>query len=173
MSLSTDMARRIVDLEQQIRELTRAPLYRPIVARYTTAAGQSIPNTTPTIIDFGTVTFDPDSHVTVGAAWKFTAKVAGYYQVNTSILYASTTTWALGEWANLAIYKGGVYYTDLDRDDQMNSSVTGQYKRLQGSDVVQLAVGEYIDIRAAQVSGGALVLFNSAVFNYVSIAKIN
>ncbi len=169
----SEQARRIVALEKQVHDLMRDTHPRPVVARAATATAQSIPNTTPTIVDYNIVTFDADSHLTTGAAWRFTAKVAGYYQVNAAILFAATTTWALVEWGNLALYKNAVYYSNFERADGMDSSAAGLFKCLRGSDVVQLAVGDSIDVRASHISGGALTLFNGAVFNYVSIAKVN
>src|SRR3989304_3585101 len=48
-----------------------------VSARYTTAAGQSIPNNSNTVIDFGTKDFDYTGSVTTGASWKFTAPISG------------------------------------------------------------------------------------------------
>ncbi|MCC7443187.1 MAG: hypothetical protein IT285_16260, partial [Bdellovibrionales bacterium] len=50
-------------------------------ARYTSTSGQSIPNSTVTVINFDTKEYDSHNKVATGAAWKFTADVAGVYSV--------------------------------------------------------------------------------------------
>ena len=145
---------------------------RTCVARYTTNAGQSINSGAATIVDFEDSSIDTDSAVTVGAAWKFTCPTgkAGYYHVDVSLLFTSTATWAAAEYAQVDIYKGGARYSTLYRSTA--ESATTLNKELTGSDVVNLAVGEYLDIRVFQNSGGALTLQADGFYNHVSIYRI-
>jgi hypothetical protein len=143
----------------------------PILARYSTDAGQSIPDTTVTIVDFEDVTYDPDSLVTIGAAWHFTAVTAGYYGISAIILFAATTTWADAEAGSLDLYKNGALFSHLDRKDSYGSA-SSVYMALGGDDLVYLAVGDILDIRVNQISGAALALHNNGVWNHVAIWKI-
>jgi hypothetical protein len=143
-----------------------------IHARYTTDAGQSIPNITTTIVDFEDAVDDTNTAVTTGAAWHFTAPVAGRYHVDAALLFASTTTWALVERGQMQLYKNGVAYSTLDRNDNINSSGGAQLMMLSGSDTIVLAAADTIDIRASQNSGAALTLNASGLVNHVSIALL-
>ena len=146
---------------------------RTCSARYTTNAGQSIGSGgSATIINFEDLRIDTDSAVTVGAAWKFTcpAGKGGYYHVDVSLLFTSTATWAAAEYAQVDIYKGGARYSTLYRSTA--ESATTLNKELTGSDVVSLAVGEYLDIRVFQNSGGALTLQADGLYNHVAISRI-
>lgn len=160
-------------LQEQIERLQALDRPRPVVARYATASGQSIPNNTTTIVNFDTATFDPDGHVSPGAAWKFTAKIAGYYHVDATVMFALSTAWAAGETAELNLFKNGGFVSCVGRNDSMNSGAVGQYKRLVGIDLIFLAVADYIDFRIGQTSGGTLTIHPSANYSFLSIHKIN
>lgn len=160
------LARRIGQTE--VKEVPAA-----LAARYKTAAGQSIANNPipPAIVDFGTVDFDTHSRVTTGAAWKFTANVAGIYVVNACILYSSTTGWIDAEAGYIALYKNGALVCFLDRKDSYGSA-SAVFMMLHGTTSIQLAATDYIDIRAFQNSGASLALLNDDDFNYVDIHKL-
>jgi hypothetical protein len=143
-----------------------------IHARYTTDAGQSIPNITVTVVDFEDVSDDTNTAVTTGAAWHFTAPVAGRYVVAAMIQFASTTTWALVERGMISLYKNGVAYATLDRNENVNSSGGAQFMTLSGTDTIVLAAADTIDIRTSQNSGAALALNTSGLVNHVSIALL-
>lgn len=166
------------ELAQRVRALEIANTRRPeidfhgVYARASTAAGQSIvTGTTPTIIDFGTVNFDPWGAITTGANWRFTAPVAGCYTPAVFVLWTNTTNWALGEIGELQIRKNGNAYSIMARND--NYGATSLYKPMPGiPDGVELAVGEYMDIRILQTSGLSLALFNNVVYVRVFIHKV-
>ena len=143
----------------------------PLAARYQTAAAQSIPGANFTIVDFGTLVYDTHNAVTVGAAWKFTAPVAGYYFVSAAILFAATTTWSDTDYGSLILYVNNAASSYLDRKDSYGSA-SSVYMRLGGSTVVLLAAASYLDIRLYQVSGGALALLNDDGYNQISIARV-
>ena len=141
-----------------------------VVARYTSDAGQSIINGAgAAIIDFEDIDFDTHSAVTTGASWKFTcpAGQAGYYQVNVKVSFVDYSFWVSGERGFLLLYKEGVKYATLDRKDNFHTASVFMW--LQGSDIVDLAVGEFVDVRIQQNCGSNLAL---ATEIYVSIAKI-
>jgi len=139
-------------------------------ARYSTDAGQSIPNNAAAvIINFEDVDYDTDSAVTIGAAWKFTAPATGYYHLDCFILFSTTTGWAQGERGHLAVYKNGVSLAVLSRNDYEGNP---GYMPLSGSTTVHLTINDYIDIRVQQNSGAALALLTDATFCYVNIEKV-
>lgn len=167
-----NILRRLLDLERAYEQTrTKEVPFSVIVARYKTAAAQSFNTGARNIVDFGTVEFDPFSRVTTGAAWKFTAAVAGYYAVSCMILWNGTTTWADTESGLLSLYKNGSLYSHLDRKDSYGSA-SSVFMRLGGADLIALAIGDYIDVRAEQNTGGAIALFNQAEFNYINIHRL-
>jgi len=143
----------------------------PVAARYTTDAGQSIPNESMTIIDFGNQTFDTHGAVTTGSAWKYTCPTGqdGYHHIDFMLMFTSTAAWALGERAQANLYKGGVSYSTLIK--YVSESTTTRNVTLVASDTIYLVSGEYIDIRVVQNSGSALALHNDGGYNHVSISK--
>ena len=54
--------------------------------RYTQSSGQSLPNSTDTIINFDEQDYDDQSHVTTGAGWKYTVPAKGKYRVSPNIV---------------------------------------------------------------------------------------
>ncbi len=146
---------------------------RICAARYSTAAAQSIPNNSSTIINFETSSFDTHAAVTVGASWKYTAPVAGYYSVNAKILFTVTATWAKAEAINFYLFKNGSEVSRIDYNSDHDTSATTNAISAQGSDIVQLAAGDFIDVRIVQNSGAALSLLSSASDNYITVERIS
>jgi hypothetical protein len=143
-----------------------------IVARYSGSAQQApIPDSVMTIIDFAIVTYDPYSLVTTGAAWHFTAVIAGYYAVEAMIMFAATDTWADAEVGELDIYKNGGNFSKLDRKDNYGSA-SSINMALEGGDMVYLAIGDTLDVRVWQSSGAALDLDSNPTYNHVAIWKV-
>jgi len=142
----------------------------PVVASYSTDAGQTISNNTTTIVNFEDLNYDTHSAVTTGASWKFTAPIAGYYHVSSAVMFTATTNWAATEYASLLLVKNNTGYRYLGRED--DHSTSNVYTFLGGSTVLYLAVNDYIDLRVLQTSGGDLALHNNGAFNYVSIHRI-
>lgn len=158
-------------LERRIGQTEVKEVPATIAARYKTATAQSFTSAAAdAIVNYDTLEFDTHSRVTTGAAWKFTANVAGYYDVNAAILFASSTAWADTEAGYIALYKNGTIYCYLDRKDSYGSA-SSVFMFLHGSASIQLAATDYIDVRAFQNTGGALTLFNDSKFNYIDIRK--
>lgn len=141
-----------------------------INARYTTAAAQTISTATVSIVDFGTKVFESHgSSVTTGASWKFTAPANGTYSVSARVLFDSYA-WTAGQKVNLALYKNGTYYANLDRNP-VTASVTYLLGLQGGSAQVKLLAGEYIDIRVDHDRGSNTNLYNDVLFNWVDINR--
>lgn len=130
-----------------------------IVARYNTAVGQSIPNTTNTVLTYGTKIVDNFSSV-LTSPWVFTCQRAGGYKVTARVLFVSAPTTA-----TLSILiNGTTVYSVLD----LSADSQGNYG---GSDWVYMNPGDQLQIIVNQNSGGPLALFSSANFNFVSVIE--
>ncbi len=139
-------------------------------ARYKTAAAQSIPNNTVTIVNFGTVVLDPYSRVTTGAAWKYTCVADGLYHVSAVVTLGSAAVIA-GQVLEVILYKNGAIFSDL----HLGSADAASAALLMsggGTDLISLVKTDYIDIRVYQNSGGARVLLADGNLNYISISRI-
>lgn len=139
----------------------------PVTAIYSTNAGQSIANSTDTVVNFEDQEVDTNSAVSVGAGWVFTAPKAGYYQVNVQIMFTSTSGWADGEVGQINLFKNGSLLRGLDRKDNYASG--SPYMLLNGATVVYLAQNDTINIKVSQTSGGALALHNDGKWNWIAI----
>lgn len=117
-----------------------------IACRYTSDAAQSIANTGFHIVNFEDKTYDTHNAVTTGAGWKFTAPAPGKYEVSVTINY-STQTYAVGNNADVTIYKNGSLYSfgpTWDAQAAVSVQASNSY-----TDDVELNAGEYIDIRVS------------------------
>ena len=168
-----DLYRRLARLEALAETLRTVDRRRPVAVLYRSDAGQSIPNTTTTIIDFEDQVLDDDGLVTTGASWAFTTPLSGVYLVSASALFATTTAWALGERGLLLAYRNGALQRSFARIDSINSAVTSQLMHLYGTLLLTLVAGDTVDIRISQNTGGALALNTDSSFTYVSIVKVN
>ena len=121
-----------------------------VAAKYSSTVTQSVPDSTVTIIDFATATFDTHGSVTTGGSWKFTAPAAGKYAVNAVCSFATNAT----SNRELYLYKNGTLDTVLGSFQGSISAGIPLY--INGSTIVSMVPGDFIDIRAYQASGGAL-----------------
>lgn len=142
--------------------------FSTIKVRYETAAGQSIPNNSATIVDFGTKIKDDYNAVTTGSSWKFTASKSGQVFVNASALFTASSAWAANEYMRLFVYKNGVAQPYLCTK-VAESSTASLNLGCNGSMTVSMSAGDYIDVRAIQTSGGSLALASDNNANYVDI----
>jgi len=145
---------------------------RVVAATYSTAAGQSIPNNTDTIVDFGTKVQDTLNAVTTGGSWKFTAQSQGTYEVNAFVEFTNGGGWAVGEEAYLALYKNGGSVTRLG--GYVAQVAHSTYVPIPcATRQIELNAGDYIDLRVFQNSGASLALLASGVANWVSIKRLS
>jgi len=143
-----------------------------VSARYDTDAGQSIDNASIEIINFDSTTFGWDSHgiVSTGVSWQAVAPISGKYLITTYLQLASSASWTAGELVYASVYKNGVETARLFRVEVQTS---GTYAlTAQGATVINMAVGDYIDIRLYQNAGGAVALASSEETNWMSIHRI-
>lgn len=139
--------------------ISPANLVKSIV-RYVANANVSFASGSFVIMDYALKSIDTKNEVTTGAAWKFTAKEAGYYRCGAASMLNNAVAWpnAAAE-HTLAIYKNGSVYSYLCRRDDYSTS-TSVYPYVSGEDIVYLAAGDYIDFRVIQTSGSTINSYN-------------
>lgn len=139
-------------------------------AAYSTAAGQAVPNTTDTIVNFGTKDFDSHNAVTTGASWKFTAPIAGVYQVSVICTLGFTASSAVTGESIANLFKNGATVSGLGirNHDVANNSMAA----MQGAQLVKMNAGDYIDIRIYQNNGASKNLEANATKNRISITRV-
>lgn len=139
------------------------------VARYKTAAGQSIPNSEDTVVDFDTADYDSFSAVTTGSGWAFTAPTDGYYKVAAELLFESTAVPG-GSVFSINLRKNGTGISSMARTT-IEANVT-MFTNVLGTDTIHLLAGDTIDVTATHNIGSALALHNGDTYNYVTIEQV-
>lgn len=141
-----------------------------VYAAYSTAAGQAVPNTTDTIVNFGTKDFDSHGAVTTGASWKFTAPIAGTYLVSAVTTLGYTASSAVTAESIAYVYRNGTtgYVLGIRNHDVSNNSMAG----MQGAQLVKMNAGDYVDVRIYQNNGGSKNLEANAGKNRISIVRV-
>lgn len=140
-------------------------------ARYTSATAHNFPDATNTVVDFDTISLDPISCVTTGASWHFTIPTKGIYYITASVLLSGTSGWANGEEASMTLRVNGVDYSNLCTQMNYSGGAT-QYMKLAGSDMGLFELGDELDVRVYQASGGALTLHTDALFNFIDVVLL-
>lgn len=140
-----------------------------IKALYSSNSAQTIGGS-PTIFNFEDLEVDSHTAVTVGAAWKFTAPVAGVYLVQfcfTSDTYNTLADHSFEAW----VYKGGSVYKRLLfwKADAANSS---EDRAFTGCALVNMAATNYIDIRL-QTDSSSVQNTTVSADNWVTIVKVS
>lgn len=139
-----------------------------VQCRYKTAAGQSIPTTSFTTVDFETKDFDSHGAVTTGTGWKFTAPISGVYRVS-SIVTWDNLSFTVGKDTELRLRKNGSDYAGLDI--RVIDATQTFYRNVHGETLVNLLAGDYIHIVCYQ-NEGTRTLMTSAIFNWVTINRV-
>jgi len=138
-----------------------------MLARYESNAATSLASGAWTVINYEDVVYDGYGLVTTGAAWKFTSIYDGYYYIHATFLTVNTS-WASGNTLYLGIFRNGSAEGYVRRH-QYQAAVTA-YGFVGGGLMVRLAVGDYVDARGNQNTGGAVSTYSSnAYYNQISI----
>jgi len=118
------------------------------------ATNQSIPNGTPTKVNFGSTIFDTHAGWSAGSSW-YVIPVSGYYDVKSRVSFAINGTGV----RYTAMYKNaGVF---LAVSPILNANiVTADYVTSSMSEEFYFNAGDYIYVEAVQTSGGALAVSN-------------
>ncbi len=135
-----------------------------VYAEYRSDTAQSMTGATTTLINYEDVTSDSHSSVTIGAAWKFTAKRPGFYLFSAG--WQPNSIAANGQFY-IHIYKNGVFNRVLDRRRNYNAGTDDQPIRAGGG--IYLAAGDYIDFRG-ELTSATTTRTNSVNYNWVTIS---
>jgi len=144
-------------------------------AEYNTVAGQSIPNSTVTTINYGTLVTDTDSAVTTGASWKFTvpANKGGVYRVSANATLSANQAGTAGQFFIVVQVNG----TTVDVGTQLvNSALAVQGNTcISVSTEVNVAAAATISVAVSQSStgGGAVTLNTNAFYNRITIKRVS
>jgi hypothetical protein len=142
-----------------------------VAARYKTASGQSIPNNTGTIVNFNIKEYDTHNAVTTGTNWKFTAPVAGFYNISSYVTFAALTV-TQTRIITLQILRNGVNEIEICR--RVFSSESNNYVfPVYGSTDIKLNAGDEISIILYNDTGANRNLHNDAALVWVAIHKIS
>lgn len=132
---------------------------------------QTIPNTTTTVVAFNSTDIDSRTAVTGSGttSWRFTAPtgMGGIYLVAAHI--GMDPGGAAGSVA-LNLFHGGNWHSTLGVSITPAAAVA-QY--IGGSTLVQLAAGDYIDVRVYQACGGNRNIGTTGQDNHVSIHQVS
>ena len=137
-------------------------------ARRTQQSNQSIPNNTTTIVAYDTLVFDGLSEL--DSTGKFTAKAAGNYSVHANI-FTDSFAWPSGSLIFLTMFKNGAAYSRgivVVAQTAFTNSIGCNI-----SSLVNLAVGDFIDIRVFHSQGGAVTLIASPLHNHMQINRVS
>lgn len=149
---------------------TTENLFSTIKVRYSTDAGQSIPNSGNHIINFEDQDYDEFGSVTTGGSWAFTAPKKGVYQVKSTILFTSAAAGA-GTAIDYQVFKNGVVHSRLvyHTVEAALTNFLGDH----GAATVEMDQGDTLDLRVAyNRPGGATALHSSGLYNWVSIEEL-
>lgn len=134
------------------------------------ATAQTIPNQVWTIVQYDTKTYDVQNEYDNVTNFRFTASKAGKYSVNAYVLTA-LVAWSAGHAAMLGLFKNGTLVANGYRS-LVFAAING-YLSLMLSTDVDLAVNDYIDIRAYIYRGAATDTFPSSGYNHLTIHKLS
>mgnify|MGYP001567764926 CR=1 FL=1 len=138
-------------------------------ARYSTGAGQSIPNATETTVVFGTKT--KDTHGSFNASTGvFTAGTPGLYLITGRIAFVNGTTGARFGYVRGTGTLAPVYSGIIGTGALNPANGSGHYCVI--SDTVNMNAGDTLYVNAYQSSGGAVALTASEQENYINIVKV-
>lgn len=136
-------------------------------ARATNTAGTSIPNDADTVVPFATEDFDTDAFhdlATNNSRLTVPTGKAGKYLAVGQAAFAS----AAGSNRHLYIIKNGVTIFAFHRESW---GVTSPWWG-STSGIIELAVGDYVELFVNQNSGGALALATAAGYNSLSLSLL-
>lgn len=138
------------------------------------AAAQSIPGATWTIINYDTKEEDTHGAVTTGSGWIFTAPLSGLYNVSACAFVASGYTYVASETYAISIIKTGIEEIVGRWLSPMTASATNFYlPSLTANTILRLQQGQTLSIRIycnyarALYAGGGV-----AAYSHVDITRI-
>jgi hypothetical protein len=109
--------------------------------------------------------------VTTGAAWKCTAKETGYYTMST-LVATNNVAFTTGNVITIDLYKNGVFYAKIDREEVDTSDNPSAIKLQKGTTDIQLNKGDYFDLRYTHTRGADITLATITGLHYITVRKV-
>lgn len=141
----------------------------PIVAVYSTTAGQTISATTTSIIDFGTQVVDTASAVTTGSSWHFTAPEAGTYMVSVTTTFINAAV-AIDTAFPLGVYVNGSVVRYLSQERLQNGMSLSM--NFSGAAAVAVAANDTIDVRMTNNDDSSQSFSTGTGLNHITIYRL-
>jgi len=138
-----------------------------VFVHYNSNAGQSIPNSSPTVVIYEDKVSDVGDwyDATTGI---FTCPYDGIYEVDTSILFTDNA-WTAGKYGQVILYKNAANIKFDYMEVQANSTIY-LFARITHS--VPASKDDTIYAKAYQNSGGAIALYGSGYYNSIQIKRL-
>ncbi len=128
-------------------------LVGPPIALLRQTVAQSIPNNVFTVLLFDVEDLDRDGgHSTTADTSRYTAKTAGYYMVSVNVGYSANTTGGRA----LGLQKTTAAGVTTNVSGIVSTPASGYDAHLSITRLLYLAVGDYVEAKTHQNSGGAL-----------------
>lgn len=140
------------------------------MVRATQSTAQSIPNAAATVLTYDTEVFDTLSEFDP-VTGVFTAKNAGYYQIDGGAL-SSSVAWDVGERWEVRVYKNGAEYAKGDYN-VADAATTRQRSSYVSALVHMNGTTDTLDVRLIHNQGAAVTLDTSPTANYVNIQRVS
>lgn len=146
----------LIDVPVAVATTTKIRAYK--------SAAQTIQDTQWTKISFNSEDYDTLTEYDNATNYRFTATVAGYYLIHSTVLWNTVVDTKLYK---VAIYKNN---DEVATDEVLASTNTALSTRV--TDTISLAVGDYIEIFVWQNGGGAINTYGGTAYTYLTISKI-
>ncbi|MHA2274625.1 MAG: hypothetical protein ACXAC2_02570 [Candidatus Kariarchaeaceae archaeon] len=138
-----------------------------INASYALATGDSMANSSFTLLDYDTQIEDTHSAYSSGV---FTAPTTGRYMLTAAASLVATAGWIAGEIAYLSVYKNGVINKVIAHRTQEHTN--SLRVPLSGSYTMQLNIGETMSVYMWHSNGGAVLLDADVTLNHITINRV-
>lgn len=146
---------------------------RGLLAQYHNSANITLSTGLSGNINFNTSDYDPNSLVTTGASWVFTAPATGRYDIRLCSASVDPNGFAYansGDGLRATIYKNGSSHADLAYWDSENGgSGVDHYFFLIGTRSISLTAGDTVAIKIDNFSGQTRLLNANA---YIEIHRV-
>jgi len=132
---------------------------------YRNTSVQSIPNNTTTKIQLNAEDWDLSNEFDPTTNYRYTATTAGYYMITCAVKWNSATS-------------GQYFQIEVQKNASTGPLLIGQYSGgsgtlvMSGSSMVQLGIGDYLELYAYQTSGSAKDIGNASNGTFMTIQRV-
>jgi hypothetical protein len=144
-----------------------------VAARYACDQADTCTDSVTEVIRYNVKDYDTHNAVTfttfAAQDWRFTAPVAGFYEITLSAMTAEVS-WAATKRIELNVQRNGADNFTINRDTFEASTTIFGF--VNGSIMLQLDAGDYIKPNINIDRGGDTNLINSAQYNHIQIRRL-